>query len=242
MTAKTVLVVEDDPDLQEVLRLTFEREGFRVVQAEGGARALEYARAAVPDVVVLDLMLPEMDGLEVCRRLRADPALRRIPVLMLTAKGEETDVVIGLGVGADDYLAKPARPRELVARIHALLRRARAERGAGDDAGGDAEAIRVGPLVVDPVRFEVRDDAGSVFRLTRTEFAVLHALARHPGRVYRRSELIDRAIGRDAVVTERTIDAHVKAVRRKLGAYGDLVETVRGVGYRLGDRTEGGSA
>ncbi len=237
MTAKTVLVVEDDPDLQEVLRLTFEREGFRVLQAEGGARALDYARAAVPDVVVLDLMLPEMDGLEVCRRLRADPALQRVPVLMLTAKGEEADVVIGLGVGADDYLAKPARPRELVARVNALLRRARVERS--DEEGEDTEVFRVGPLVVDPVRFEVRDDSGAVFHLTRTEFAVLRTLARHPGRVYRRSELIDRAIGRDAVVTERTIDAHVKAVRRKLGPHADLVETVRGVGYRFGDRGGG---
>ncbi|HEX9794735.1 MAG TPA: response regulator transcription factor [Planctomycetota bacterium] len=227
--AKTLLLVEDDPDLLEVLRLTFEREGYETVLASDGRQALELARRHQPDLVVLDVMLPGMDGIEICQALRGDPSLARVPVLMLTARSEEADVVLGLGVGADDYLAKPARPRELAARVKALLRRSR-----GRDPAVVDEVMRFDSLVVDPVRFEVRVGADAV-RFTPTEFRLLQTLAASPGRVFRRNELIDSAVGSDAVVTDRTIDTHIKAVRKKLGEQGERVETVRGVGYCFRD-------
>lgn len=229
MLDKTLLLVEDDADLLEVLRLTFSHEGYRVFLAKDGLQALELAQRHNPDLVILDLMLPKMDGLEVCRRLREEPAFKRLPILMLTAKGEESDVVLGLGVGADDYLIKPARPRELVARVRGLLRRT-----AKDDPTVTEKMISTGPMTIDPVRFEVRMGDRRV-QLTPTEFKLLQTLAGRPGRVFRRGELIDYTIGAGAIVTERNIDTHVKSVRRKLGPEGDLIETVRGVGYRLVD-------
>lgn len=229
MLDKTILVVEDDADLLEILRLTFTHEGFRVVTAKDGAQGLDLAQRHDPDLVILDLMLPKLDGIEVCKRLREEPAFKRLPILMLTAKGEESDVVLGLGVGADDYLVKPARPREMVARVRNLLRRA----SKGDPVVTE-ETIRVGPLTIDPVRFEVRAGDRAI-QLTPTEFKLLQTLAGRPGRVFRRGELIDYTIGAGAIVTERNIDTHVKSVRKKLGPEGDLVETVRGVGYRFRD-------
>jgi len=167
MTESTLLLVEDDPDLLEILRLTFTREGYKVVLARDGEEALILARRHLPDLVVLDLMLPRKDGLEVCREIRADPALEHVLVLMLTAKAEETDVVLGLGLGADDYVTKPARPRELVARVRTLLRRARPRDPAVND-----RVLSFGRLVIDPVRFEVRTGEERV-RLTPTEFRLL---------------------------------------------------------------------
>ena len=226
---KTILVVEDDADLQEVLRLTFTNEGFRVVIAKDGLQALDLAQRHDPDLVILDLMLPKLDGIEVCRRLREEPAFRRLPILMLTAKGEEADVVRGLGGGADDYLAKPARPREMVARVRNLLRRT-----TKDDPVVSEQRISAGPLLIDPVRFEVRIGERRV-QLTPTEFKLLQTLASRPGRVFRRGELIDYTIGAGAIVTERNVDTHVKSVRRKLGPEGEWIQTVRGVGYRFTD-------
>jgi len=226
---KTILVVEDDADLQEILRLTFTKEGFRVVIAKDGQQALDLAQRHDPDLVILDLMLPKIDGVEVCRRLREEPAFKRLPILMLTAKGEESDVVLGLGVGADDYLVKPARPREMVARVRNLLRRT-----TKDDPVVTEQLIHAGPMAIDPVRFEVRIGERRV-QLTPTEFKLLQTLAGRPGRVFRRGELIDYTIGAGAIVTERNIDTHVKSVRKKLGPEGELVETVRGVGYRFSD-------
>ena len=228
MTAGLILVVEDDPDLLEVLRLTFQREGFRTVEARDGRSALEAIRRNRPDLVVLDVMMPEMDGIEVCRRMRADAALAGIPVLMLTARGEEADVVLGLGIGADDYVVKPARPRELVARVRNLLRRREGREGP------DGRMLSVGGLVIEPDRFEVRVD-GEPIAFTPTEFRILQALAGRPGRVFRRSELLEYASGAGAFVEERTVDTHVKSIRAKLGPRADLVETVRGLGYRLRD-------
>jgi DNA-binding response OmpR family regulator len=229
---KTLLIVEDDPDLLEVLRLTFANEGYRVVLAKDGPQALDLAQRHDPDLVILDLMLPKLDGVEVCRRLREEPAFKRLPILMLTAKGEESDVVLGLGVGADDYMKKPARPRELVARVRNLLRRT-----AKEDPVVTADLINVGGMTIDPVRFEVRLGDRSV-QLTPTEFKLLQTLAGRPGRVFRRGELIDYTIGAGAIVTERNIDTHVKSVRRKLGPDGERIETVRGVGYRFADPPE----
>lgn len=225
MPDATLLLVEDDPDLLDILRLTFVREGYKVVLARDGEEALVLARRHLPDLVVLDLMLPGRDGLDVCRELRADPALAHVLVLMLTARGEESDVVLGLGIGADDYVTKPARPRELVARVRTLLRRARPRDPAVLD-----QVLSFGELIIDPVRFEVRAGAERI-RLTPTEFRLLQVLAGSPGRVYRRAELLDQAVGPDVVVTERTIDTHIKSVRRKLGGFGGCIETVRGVGY-----------
>lgn len=228
---KTILLVEDDADLLEILRLTFEMEGFRCVQAQDGEEALNKARRHAPDLIILDLMLPKLDGIEVCRRLRADGAFLNLPILMLTAKSEESDVVLGLGVGADDYVLKPARPRELVARVRNLLRR-----GSTKDPVVTDQLISVGDLVVDPVRFEVRIGEEESVQLTPTEFKLLQTLAGRPGRVFRRSELLDSTVGAGVIVTERNIDTHVKSVRKKLGDFGRLIETVRGVGYRFTDK------
>ena len=231
MSQKTLLLVEDDPDLLEVLRLTFEIEGFRLVLATDGEQALDKARRHAPDLMILDLMLPKLDGIEVCRRLRSEPAFQRLPILMLTAKGEETDIVLGLGIGADDYLVKPARPRELVARVRSLLRRSSSAQPTVTD-----EMISVEDLVIDPVRFEVRVAEEPPVQLTPSEFKLLQTLAGSPGRVFRRGELLDHTVGAGAIVTERNIDTHVKSVRRKLGIKGNMIETVRGVGYRFSDR------
>jgi len=230
VVSKTLLLVEDDPDLLEVLRLTFDQEGFKLLLAQDGEEALDLAQRMAPDLIVLDLMLPKVDGIEVCRRLREHPSFKRTPILMLTAKSEESDVVLGLGVGADDYVTKPARPRELVARVRSLLRRS-----AAKDPTVTGDLVSAGPLIIDPVRFEVRIGEGEVTVLTPTEFKLLQTLAGRPGRVYRRGELIDHSIGAGAVVTERNVDTHVKSVRKKLGEFGHLIETVRGVGYRFTD-------
>lgn len=229
MAKKTLLLVEDDDDLLEVLRLTFEAEGFRCLTADNGEDALKLCRRHGPDLVILDLMLPGMDGIEVCTELKRDRALARTPVLMLTAKSEESDVVLGLGVGADDYVTKPARPRELVARARTILRRSSNKAPIVTD-----QMVSVADLVIDPVRFEVRAHE-QVIRLTPTEFKLLQTLASAPGRVFRRGDLLDTVIGPGAVVTERNIDTHIKSLRKKLGESGQLIETVRGVGYRFAD-------
>jgi len=231
MMQKTILLVEDDADLLEILRLTFEMEGFRCVMATDGEMALDKARRHAPDLVILDLMIPKLDGIEVCRRLRADAAFHGLPILMLTAKSEESDVVLGLGIGADDYVVKPARPRELVARVRNLLRR-----GSTKDPVVTDKIISVGDMVVDPIRFEVRIGEEEPVQLTPTEFKLLQTLTSRPGRVFRRAELLDATVGAGVIVTERNVDTHVKSVRKKLGDFGRYIETVRGVGYRFTDK------
>lgn len=228
---KTLLIVEDDPDLLEVLRLTFEMDGFNLVLATDGEQALAQARRHAPDLIILDLMLPKLDGLEVCRTLRADAAFAQLPILMLTAKSDESDVVLGLGLGADDYVCKPARPRELVARVRGLLRRRESQAQALEE-----RKISVGDLVIDPERFEVRIADAAPVQLTPMEFRLLQTLAARPGRVFRRAELLDCTVGVNVIVTERNIDTHIKSVRRKLGDRGAQIETVRGIGYRFSDR------
>ncbi len=229
MKRETIYVVEDETDIQDVLRYNLTREGYRVRAFRDGEEGLAMVRQDAPDLVLLDLMLPGLDGIEVCRRLKHDPITRAIPVIMLTAKGEESDVVLGLGVGADDYLTKPFSPKELLARVRAVLRRGplKEERGRG-------ERVVTGGLVVDAVRHEVLVDGQAVI-CTATEMRLLHFLASHPGRVFSRDHLLSRVIGEDAVVLDRNIDVHVGALRRKLGAYRDRIETVRGVGYRFTD-------
>lgn len=222
-----VLVVDDEPPIRSVVRGFLEREGMQVAEASDGPAAVEAVRTFAPDVVVLDIMLPGFDGLEVLRRLRtfADPY-----VLMLTARAEEVDRIVGLTVGADDYLTKPFSPRELVVRVQALLRR---RRGAGP-AGGDA-VLRVGGLVVDRPRRTVTLDDRPV-ELTALEFAILEALARDPGIVLTRQQLLDTVWGIDFVGDDHVLEVHVGNLRRKLGdepVGPRYVETVRGVGYRL---------
>jgi two-component system phosphate regulon response regulator PhoB len=224
-----IVVVEDEPDILEVFDYNLTREGFRVVTARDGADGLKKIRQELPDLVVLDLMLPGMDGLEVCRRLRGDDVTRALPVVMVTAKGEEADIVVGLGMGADDYLVKPFRPRELLARVRAVLRRSQTQTQTAS-----SERVEFTGLVVDVGRHEVLV-RGDPVTLTPTEIRLLHFLMSHPGRVFTRDQLLARAIGEHAVVIDRNIDVHVRSIRKKLGEERERLETVRGVGYRFRD-------
>ena len=227
-TGKTVLVVDDEPDLVEMVTHHLRRAGHRTLSAGNGLDGLELARKHRPDLVVLDLMLPGIDGQEVARRLKADPATARVPILMLTAKGEESDIVVGLKLGADDYVTKPFSVGVLLARVGAVLRRAEPPPPADEGRG----RLTAGPLTVDRDRHEV-SVAGRTVKLTLTEFKLLAALAEARGRVLDRDRLMDKAMGEDVFVTDRAIDVHVTAIRRKLGDHAWLVHTVRGVGYRF---------
>jgi len=231
MPKKRVLAIDDEKDLIELVRYNLEKEGFEVRGAFDGETGLRMAIQELPDVVLVDLMLPGMDGLEVCRRLRSNDRTSRIPLIMLTAKTGESDRVVGLELGADDYVTKPFSPRELTARIRALLRRA--------ERPDSAEIMRRGDLTIDTAKHLVtcRD---SMLVLTATEFRLLQFLAARPGRVFSRGELIDHVIGNDVQVLDRTVDVHVMSLRRKLGRLGDCIETVRGFGYRF--REEAGES
>jgi two-component system phosphate regulon response regulator PhoB len=224
----TLLLIDDERDLIELVRYNVEREGFDVIATHDGREGLEIARRHRPDLILLDVMMPGMDGLEVCRALRRDAATERTPVIMLTARASESDRVVGLELGADDYLTKPFSPRELVARVKAVLRRSQPQ-------ADDSQAIKRGGLVVDPARHEVTWE-GEPVSLTATEFRIVQLLAGKAGRVLSRDEIIDAALGRDAAVFDRTVDVHITAIRKKLGRGGELVETVRGFGYKLRDR------
>ncbi len=230
----TVLVVDDEKNLAELVRDYLEREGYRVLIAEDGPTALEMARTFDPDLVVLDVMLPEIDGIEVCRRLRA---FSDAYVLMLTARAEEIDRIVGLSVGADDYVAKPFSPRELVARVKAMLRRPRRAVAAATDE----EPVRLfAGLAIDTSRHEVTK-RGETLRLTAREFDLLAALASHPGRVFTRAQILERVWG-DAYYDDHVVDVHVGNLRKKIEddpAQPVYVETVRGVGYRFGQRAVG---
>ena len=223
-----ILVIEDEPDILEVVQYNLEREGYKVVPCRNGEQGLSRIRTDNPDLVVLDLMLPGMDGVEVCRQVKSDPVTRAIPIVMVTAKGEESDIVLGLGIGADDYITKPFSPRELVARVKVVLRRGPLKEDVS------SERVVRGALTVDLGRHEARVDGEPVV-LTPTEMRLLHFLASHPGRVFQRAHLLSRVIGEDAIVTDRNIDVHVRALRQKLGEHGACIETVRGVGYRFAE-------
>jgi DNA-binding response OmpR family regulator len=229
MSRRTILVVEDEPDIAEVIQYNLVREGYRVDVVADGEHALDRIVREAPDLVLLDLMLPGLDGLELCRRMKEDAVTRPIPVIMVTAKGEESEVVLGLGVGADDYVSKPFSPRELIARVRAVLRR-----GPVRVESTKRERVAREGLVVDAVKHEVRVEGDRV-PFTATEFRLLHLLASNPGRAFTRDELLSRVIGEHATVTDRNIDVHVRTIRKKLGTRRELVETVRGVGYRFRD-------
>ncbi len=231
MAKAQIFVVDDEPDILELVRYNLERNGYEVACAQSGEEALSRIRVQPPDMVVLDLMLPGMDGLEVCKALKQQSRTARIPLLMLTARSEEADVVTGLELGADDYLTKPFSPRVLLARIKAVLRRHHTVPAT------ETEAIGSGGLVIHPGRYEVLIE-GQPVHLTRTEFHILHLLARRPGWVFTRNQIIEAAQGEETTVTARAVDVHIVALRRKLGAYGDTIETIRGVGYRFRDAAE----
>ncbi|HON91141.1 MAG TPA: response regulator transcription factor [Sedimentisphaerales bacterium] len=227
MSKASILVVDDEDDIRELVQWNLDREGYRVLTCETGEQALAVARSKIPDLIILDLMLPGIDGLEVCKRLKADSGLSQIPVVMLTAKGEESDIVAGLELGADDYITKPFSGKVLVARVRRLLRKA-------TETGDEKGVVKIHGLVIDPGRHEVTL-AGKPIVLTLTEFNILHTLARRSGQVFTRYQIVDSIHGDDYLVTDRAVDVQIVALRRKLGAAGKLIETVRGVGYRFKD-------
>ena len=226
MKKKKIIVVEDEPDLVGVVTYNLEREGYSVLASQSGDEGLNLIRSEAPDLVLLELMLPGMDGLSICRQMKSDSSMREIPIIIASAKGEESDVVIGLEMGADDYLAKPFSPRELLARIRAVLRRGARTSGASDDR------IVARDLIIDPGKHEVKikDEA---INLTSTEFKLLHHLASSRGRAFSREQLLNRVVGMGVVVVDRNIDVHIRALRKKLGNHSDMIQTIRGVGYRF---------
>ncbi len=224
---QNILIIEDEPDITEVLKYNLEKNHFRVATAGTGEAGLQAAQETLPDLVLLDLMLPGMDGLEVCRKLREDPRTRELLVIMLTAKGTEADVVVGLTLGADDYIVKPFSTGELMARIKAVLRRVEHR-----DDESEAGHLRAGPITIDLHKHEARVGT-DVVELTLSEFKLLSFLLKKKGRVFTRDQLLDAVVGPDVFVTARNIDVHVAALRKKLGKYGSAIVTVRGVGYRF---------
>lgn len=225
MTKQTVLIIEDEEPILEVLSYNLRKHGFEVYTATDGQSGLKQARTIIPDLVVLDLMIPVIEGLEVCRQLRSDPRTQATRILMLTAKGEESDEVVGFNVGADDYVTKPFRMNPLIERIKVQLRRPAASRGSSD-------VVYVDGVEMNRLEHVARLD-GIELPLTPTEFRLLWTLARQPGRTFSRYELMDTARGTDANSLERTIDVHIRSLRKKLGARESLIETVRGIGYRF---------
>lgn len=227
MSNKYVLVIEDEEDIREILIYNLRREGFTAEGFESGQKGLDAIRRTKPDLVILDLMLPELDGLTVCQQVRADPTVQSTPIIIVSAKEEESDVILGLGLGADDYLTKPFSTRELIARAKAVLRRSNVP-----NSGEETRRLSIGELVVDADRHEVIV-AQEPIALTATEFKLLYQMAASPGRAFSREQLLNRVLGEGAVVVDRNIDVHIRAVRKKLGALSHCIETVRGIGYRF---------
>lgn len=226
MARETILIIDDEEDILELVRYNLAREGYNIRMASSGEQALRMIRQELPDLVLLDLMLPNIDGLEVCKRMKSDPDTAGVPVVMLTAKGAEADIVTGLELGATDYITKPFSPRILTARVKAVLRR------NAQDAPDSDEVISIHDLVIHPGRHEVTFK-GQPLDLTHTEFKVLQYLARRPGWVFTRYQIVDAVHGVDHAVTERSVDVQIVGLRKKLGDAGEFIETVRGVGYRF---------
>jgi two-component system alkaline phosphatase synthesis response regulator PhoP len=226
MAKESILVVEDEEDIRELLKYNLEKEGYQVFGAATGEAALKNVRDRLPDLILLDLMLPGLDGLEVCRRLKGEAQTRHLPIIMLTAKGEETDIVTGLELGADDYVTKPFSPRVLLARLRAALRRRSLPLPPA------TAPLKADDLVIHPGRHEVLLK-GQPIALTVTEFRLLHLLVRQPGWVFTRSQIVDEIHGDDYPVSDRSIDVQIVSLRKKLGTFGSHLETIRGIGYRF---------
>jgi two-component system, OmpR family, alkaline phosphatase synthesis response regulator PhoP len=226
MAKEHILVVDDEEDILELVRYNLVKEGYRVTTVASGEEALRSARSVQPDIILLDLMLPGVDGLEVCRLLKQDPKTHHVPIIMLSAKGEEADIVTGLELGAADYITKPFSPRVLVARLRAVLRRRIIE------TVSESAPLTIHDLVIHPGRHEVLVQNQPV-DLTVTEFRLLHMLARRPGWVFTRTQIVNGVHGEDYPVSDRSVDVQVVGLRKKLGVGGDYIETVRGVGYRF---------
>ena len=229
MSKQKILIIEDERDLVEILTYNLTNEGFEVLSATDGKDGLRRAQRELPDLILLDLMLPVVDGLQVCRQLRSDPRTQDLRILMLTARSEEIDEIVGFNMGADDYVTKPFKIKPLIHRIKALLRRSAPDRA-------HADRVAVQGLEIDRLNHQVTVD-GDELLLTPTEFRLLWVLARQPGRPYSRHELMDSSRGEDANALERTIDVHIRSLRQKLGGHADLIETIRGVGYRFRPET-----
>jgi len=228
MAGEHILIVEDEEDIAELLEYNLGRKGFQAESAATGEEGLVLAKESVPDLMILDLMLPGRSGIEVCRALKADPETSGIPVIMLTAKGEDEDILAGFAAGADDYVTKPFRPKVLLARVQAVLRRGAASRNS------KGEILELGGLSIHNGRHEVRFD-GQLVKLTHTEYRILQFLASRPGWVFSRRQIIEAVHGDDYPVTGRAVDVQVASLRRKLGPAGDKVMTVRGVGYKMAE-------
>jgi two-component system phosphate regulon response regulator PhoB len=228
VSSKRILILEDEKDVVDLLTLNLRKAGgFSIVTASDGVTGLAKARSEKPDFIILDLMLPKMPGLDVCKLLKSDSATRQIPILMLTARAEEIDRIVGLEFGADDYVTKPFSPREVILRIKAILRR-----GAADPTD---ERLSAGPITIDPARHEVVVN-GNPVELTSLEFKLLRTLMQRRGRVQERDRLLNEVWGYESVIDTRTVDTHVRRLREKLGKAGDIVETVRGFGYRVREK------
>ncbi|MDD4237381.1 MAG: response regulator transcription factor [Desulfotomaculaceae bacterium] len=233
-----ILVVDDEKNILELVRFNLEREGYQVFVSLDGASALELARSEIPALIILDIMLPEMDGIEVCRELRREPVTRDIPILMLSAKADELDRVLGLEMGADDYVTKPFSPRELVARVKARLRRSAREEGKTGEVQAKGR-LDYGRMLIDEERFAVYID-GVKQEFTLKEFEIIRFLARYPGKVFSRDQLLEQVWGYDYAGDSRTVDVHIRHIRQKLEQHqqgAQIIETVRGVGYRLKEGT-----
>ncbi len=226
MGKEKILVVEDDDDIRELLQYNLSKEGYQITSAVSGEEAIKNAKMLQPDLMILDLMLPGVDGLEVCRRLKRDSRTQHLPMVMLTAKGEEADIVTGLELGADDYITKPFSPRVLLARVRAVLRRKKVEITPA------SAPLTIHELTIHPGRHEVLVQ-NSPLDLTATEFRLLHLLARRPGWVFTRTQIVNEVHGEDYPVSERSVDVQIVSLRKKLGPVGKYVETVRGIGYRF---------
>jgi two-component system, OmpR family, phosphate regulon response regulator PhoB len=229
MPKSKILVIEDDRALAKVLEYNLIQNGFEVILSSDGQDGLQQARTKQPSLVLLDLMIPVIDGLEVCKRLRSAPDTRDVPIIMLTAKAEETDQVVGYSLGADDYVTKPFSVKVLIERVKSLLRRDQLRQ----NAEGEDVVTRLG-VSIDRLKHRATLN-GEAVDLTPSEFRLLETLIRQPGRAFDRTELVDSALGSDAMVLERTIDVHIRSLRKKFGEHADLIETVRGVGYRFRD-------
>ena len=229
MGTERILIIEDDPEIQEMLKHAFSREGWKLIQASSGEEGLEYLRSSGADCLILDIMLPAMDGFKVLKKIRADGNFSDLPVIICTARGDEADIVSGLELGADDYVVKPYSPRVLAARIRTALRRK--EAASGDEASRE-KTLRAGKLSLDVERHTAFLDERPL-DLFATEFAILAHFMSHPGIVFTRQKLIAAIRGPDYPVTDRSVDVQILGLRKKLGDFGDIIETIRGIGYRF---------